>query len=139
MALIQLGLVDLISAVQTLVERQTGLRCYDAVPQNAESPFYFAEVVGKRPENSKTMFRDVFTVYIHSIAPADEYGSSKGIYDLIQSLEEAFTEDITLPQGFWLMWQKNNGLQIIKKDETEEKHAVCSYEFMVAYGAKVKV
>lgn len=139
MTLMQLGLVDLIAAVQTLVEAKTGLRCYDAVPQNAESPFYFAEVVGKRPDNSKTMFRDVFTVYIHVIAPPDEFGSSKAVYELIQKLDEAFTEDITLPEDFWLIWQKNSGLQVIKKDETEEKHAVCSFEFCISYGFKTKI
>lgn len=139
MALVQLGLVDLIAAVQTLVEAKTGMRCYDAVPPNADSPFYFAEVIGKRPDNSKTMFRDVFTVYIHAIAQPDEYGSSKAVYELIQRLDEALTEEISLPEGFWLIWQKNSGLQVIKTDETDEKHAVCSFEFCISYGFKVKV
>lgn len=137
----QLGLVDLISSIQRQVQEKTGLRCYDAVPLNAPSPFYFAEVIGKRPAHSKTMWRDVFSVWIHVIAappPAGEKASSVQVYDLIQSLEEALTEDIKLPAGFELVMQTDNGVQTIKTDETNEKHAVLDYEFMVCYGFKCK-
>ena len=75
----QLGIVDLISAIQSKVQDSTNMACYDAVPGNTPSPFYFAEVVGKRPAHSKTMWRDVFTVWIHAIAePGD---SSVQIYE----------------------------------------------------------
>lgn len=133
----QLGLLDLIAAIQEKVEDKTGLKCYDAVPDNASSPFYFAEVVGKRPAHTKTMWRDIFTVWIHAIAePTD---SSVPIYGYIQMLEEALTEDIRLPEGFELVRQTNNGVQTIKTDETNEKHAVLAYEFMVCYGFKWKI
>lgn len=134
--IVQLGLVDLISAIQSKIESNTGKRCYDAVPHNAESPFYYAEVVSKRPAHTKTMWRDIFTVYIHAIAKPGK--SSQEIYELIQNLEEALTEDIELPDGFELLMQTNNGIQIIKTDETNEKHAVLAYEFTVCYGFKTK-
>lgn len=137
MAYKQMGLVDLISAIQNKVEERTGLRCYDAVPINKISPFYYAEVVGKRPAHSKTMWRDIFTVWIHAIAEPGE--SSVQIYDLIQRLEEALTEDIDLPEEYELIMQTNNGIQTIKTDETKEKHAVLAYEFMVCYGYKCKI
>lgn len=133
----QLGLVDLISSIQKKVNEKTGLKCYDAVPRNAQSPFYFAEVVGKRPAHSKTMYRDVFTVWIHAIAEPGK--SSVQIYELIQKLEEALTEEIELPEEFELIMQTNNGVQTIKTDETKEKHAVLNYEFMVCYGFKCKI
>ena len=133
----QLGLVDLISAIQKKVQDNTGTTCYDAVPDNAPSPFYFAEGIGKRPAHSKTMWRDIFTVWIHAIAEPGE--SSVQIYKLIQDLEEALSEDIELPEGFDLIMQTNNGVQTIKSDETNEKHAVLAYEFMVCYGFKCKV
>lgn len=133
----QMGLVDLISAIQKKVEERTGLRCYDAVPINKPSPFYYAEVVGKRPAHSKTMWRDIFTVWIHAIAEPGE--SSVQIYELIQNLEEALTEDIDLPEEYQLIMQTNNGIQTIKTDETKEKHAVLAYEFMVCYGYKCKI
>lgn len=132
----QLGLVDLISAVQKTVQIKTGLRCYDSVPDNAPSPFYFAEVVSKRPEKNKMMFKDVFTVFIHAIASPG--ASSVEIYDLIQKLEEALTTEIELPTGFDLLLQSNAGLQTIQTDETNEKHAVIAYEFTVCYGYKIK-
>ena len=133
----QMGLADLISAIQKKVEERTGLRCYDVVPLNKPSPFYYAEVVGKRPAHSKTMWRDIFTVWIHAIAEPGE--SSVQIYELIQNLEEALTEDIDLPEEYQLIMQTNNGIQTIKTDETKEKHAVLAYEFMVCYGYKCKI
>ena len=132
----QLGLVDLIHGIQAKVEEKTGVKCYDAVPRNAPSPFYFAEVIGKRPAHTKTMYRDVYTVWIHAIAqPGD---SSVQIYEMIQQLEETLTEDISLPEGFELILQASNGVQTIKTDETNEKHAVLSFEFTVCYGFKCK-
>lgn len=133
----QMGLVELISAIQKKVERKTELRCFDAVPENEPSPFYYAHVVAKRPAHSKTMWRDIFTVWIHAIAePGD---SSVQIYELIQKLEEALTEDIDLSEEYELITQTNNGIQTIKTDETGEKHAVLAYEFMVCYGFKCKI
>ena len=133
----QLGIVDLISAIQSKVQDSTNMECYDAVPGNTPSPFYFAEVVGKRPAHSKTMWRDVFTVWIHAIAePGD---SSVQIYEMVQNLEEALTEDISLPEEFELIMQTDNGIQTIKTDETGEKHAVLAYEFKVCYGFKCKI
>lgn len=138
MAYKQLGLVDLISAIQKKVKEGTGIECYDAVDLNTPSPFYYVQVVGKRPGHTKTMWRDIFTVWIHVIAePGD---SSVSAYELIQKLEEALTEDITLPEGYELITQTNNGIQTIKTDEaTNEKHAVLSYEFTVCYGFKCKI
>ena len=133
----QLGLVDLIHGIQAKVEEKTGVKCYDAVPRNAPSPFYFAEVIGKRSAHTKTMYRDVYTVWIHAIAqPGD---SSVQIYEMIQQLEETLTEDISLPEGFELILQVSNGVQTIKTDETNEKHAVLSFEFTVCYGFKCKI
>lgn len=133
----QLGLVDLIHGIQAKVEEKTGVKCYDAVPRNAPSPFYFAEVIGKRPAHTKTMYRDVYTVWIHAVAqPGD---SSVQIYEMIQQLEETLTEDISLPEGFELILQTSNGVQTIKTDETNEKHAVLSFEFTVCYGFKCKI
>ena len=137
MAYKQIGLVDLIAAIQSKVRQKTGLKCYDAVPQNAISPFYYAEVVGKRPAHSKTMWRDIFTVWIHCIA--EPGASSVPVYRMIQDLEEALTEDIDLPEDYELVMQTNNGVQTIKTDKTNEKHAVLAYEFMVCYGFKCKI
>lgn len=133
----QLGLVDLIHGIQAKVEEKTGVKCYDAVPRNAPSPFYFAEVIGKRPAHTKTMYRDVYTVWIHAIAQSGD--SSVQIYEMIQQLEETLTEDISLPEGFELILQASNGVQTIKMDETNEKHAVLSFEFTVCYGFKCKI
>lgn len=135
----KLGLVDLMASIQHRVEQSSELRCYDAVPQNARSPFYIVEVVGKRPADTKTMFCEVFSVWIHAIAELEDSNGSVGVYNMVEVLEEAMTEDIELPEDFNLILQSNIGIQTIKLDETMEKHAVLAYEFKVSYGFKVKV
>ena len=141
MAYERLSPTTLIAAIQSKIEGKTGLRCYDYVDLNTPSPFYFAELIRSTPANSKTMFRDVFTVNIHCIAapPEGDVISSAGVYELIDSLEEALTEDVELPEPFELIMQTNNGIQNIKTDETREKHATLSYDFMVCYGFMCKI
>lgn len=132
----KLDCISLISAIQTKIKEKTGLNCYDAVPSNAVSPFYFAEIIEKESADTKTMLRDMFTVNIHAIAKPSQ--SSVNIYELINNLEEALTEEVELPSGYELIMQTENGLQALKTDETNEKHAILSYDFMVCYGLKFK-
>ena len=132
MAYQKLSPVTLIAAVQEKVEALTGLRCYDHVPLNEASPLYFAEITRIQPANSKTMYRDVYSVAIHCIA--EESPSSVGVYNLIENLQSALSEDVTLPEPFELVMQTDNGVQTIKTDESGEKHAIVSYDFTVCYG-----
>lgn len=128
----RLNLLTLASAVQDRIETGTQKRCYDKVPENKPGPFYFVEVVNSIPRNTKTMYRDLITVWIHAIATKSE--SSVGIYNLIHELSEAMTENIQLSDPYMLLDQVDNGPSSIKTDETGEKHAVCSFDFLVAYG-----
>ena len=137
MAYQKLSPVTLIAAVQEKIEALTGLRCYDHVPLNEASPLYFAEITQIQPANSKTMFRDVYSVAIHCIA--EESPSSVGVYNLIENLESALSEDISLPEPFELVMQTDNGVQTIKTDETGEKHAIVNFNFTVCYGFMCKV
>ena len=132
MAYQKLSPVMLIAAVQDKVESLTELRCYDHVPLNEASPLYFAEITRIQPANSKTMYRDVYSVAIHCIA--EESPSSVGVYNLIENLQSALSEDISLPEPFELVMQTDNGVQTIKTDESGEKHAIVSYDFTVCYG-----
>lgn len=118
MAYQKLSPVTLIAAVQEKIEALTGLRCYDHIPLNEASPLYFAEITRIQPANSKTMFRDVYSVAIHCIA--EESPSSVGVYNLIENLQSALSEDITLPEPFELVMQTDNGVQTIKTDESGE-------------------
>lgn len=137
MAYQKLSPVTLIAAVQEKVEALTGLRCYDHVPLNEASPLYFAEITRIQPANSKTMFRDVYSVAIHCIA--EESPSSVGVYNLIENLQSALSEDISLPEPFTLVMQTDNGVQTIKTDESGEKHAIVNFDFMVSYGFMCKI
>ena len=137
MAYQKLSPVTLIAAVQDKIERLTDLRCYDHVPMNEESPLYFAEIAQIQPANSKTMYRDVYSVAIHCIA--EESPSSVGVYNLIENLQSALSEDISLPEPFTLVMQTDNGVQTIKTDESGEKHAIVNFDFMVSYGFICKI
>ena len=137
MACQKLSPVTLVAAVQDKVEALAGLRCYDHVPLNEASPLYFAEITRIQPANSKTMYRDVYSVAIHCIA--EESPSSVGVYNLIENLQSALSEDITLPEPFELVMQTDNGVQTIKTDESGEKHAIVNFDFMVSYGFMCKI
>lgn len=140
MANAKLNPVTLIASIQRRVEEGTGLRCYDYVEKNTPSPFYFAELVKTTPANNKTMYRDIYTVWIHVISePLEEVKGSVQLYELINKLQEAMSEDIALLEPFNLVLQTDGGIQTIKTDVTNEKHAVLTYEFMVCYGFKCKI
>jgi len=132
----QLSLVDLVRAIQDRVREGTPLPCYDQVPDGTTSPFVFCEVVSIEPADNKTMYVKDYTVWLHIIA--EETPSSVPIYQYIQQVQEAMTEDIRLPSYVRLVLQTDAGLQTIQDDPSGEKHAVLEYRFKVAYGFKAK-
>lgn len=136
MTLKKLNYTDLFKSIQSRIEEFTGLKCYDKIPQDAPSPLYYAEIVQVRPENTKTMFIDVFTVLIHCISEPNK--GSMAVYKLIQEVEESLTKDIILNPEYWILNQSSQGLNSIQLDETDEKHAVLAYEFKIVYGFKIK-
>lgn len=131
----KLSIVELISAIQKKVEDKTGLRCYDDA-NNKPSPFYLVEFVNKRDVSSKTMFCEVFSVFIHAIS-AQNVGNVDN-YQMITLLEEALTEDIELPDDYTVITQTETGVNSRQVDETREKHSILLFEFKICYGYKVK-
>ena len=133
----KLNLTDLFKAVQTQVQTGTKLPCYDAIPLNALSPFYFMELAGNTPADTKTMYVQKYSIDIHVIA--DPSPSSVPVFRYIQALEEALTDDITIPCPYRLVRQDETGVRNVYNEETGEKHAVVGFDFLVSYGFKVKV
>ena len=131
----KLGYADLMSAFQSHVEKGTGRRCYDHA-DDEKSPFYCAELIDVEPENTKTMFVDVFTIGVHCIAAPSK--SFAGVYELIERLEDAMTDELRLEPPYEVVGQLGTGLMTIKEDESGEKHAVVGYEVSVCYGLNVK-
>lgn len=133
----KLGLTDLHASLKETIKKYTGVVAYDSVPKDAPSPFYFIEIVDKRPEDTKVMWCEVFTIWIHAIA---EKGKSKiAIYKMIEDLEEALTMELALPDGVEVLRQVETGMQSLQEDETGENHAIIAYEIKVAYGFKTKI
>ena len=132
----KLNIKQLMKSIIETVEQNTDYRCYDVPPKDAKPPFYYAELVQVRPSNSKTMWREIYIVNFHCIAPP--VASSVPVYDLVDALEEALTVEIKLPEPYFIVLQTSQGLQTINKDETKEKHAVVQVNFDICYGYKVK-
>lgn len=133
----RMNLTDLFKAVKTQIQDKTGMKCYDAVPDNAPSPFYYMELSGNSPADTKTMFVQRYSVDIHVIA--EPTPSSVPTYKYIQMLEESLTEDIKIPCEFILVRQDETGIKTIYSEETGEKHSVVGFDFLVAYGYKFKI
>jgi len=121
-----------------MVYRYSDLRFLDGIGLNEPSPFTYLEVFEKRPDNTKTMFIDKFTIHIHIISKAEENGSSVQHYANIEQIEEVFTKRMQLPEPFDLFRQSNEGLVTNFTEETGERHAVLAFSFWVSYGFKVK-
>lgn len=137
MILRKLSFAEIASGVLQTLRTHTPYDCYDAVPQDSPSPLLFAEVVGKRDASSKTMYKEIFTVQVHAIASPGNARTE--IYQMIQTVEEALTEPIPLPESVTLVLQTETGVQSFQQDETTEWHAVLAYEIMVSYGMKCKI
>lgn len=133
----KLSFVDLVAAVIALLKKNTNIKVYDFVPQNESSPLIYIEAAGKEPNDTKAMFCEVYKANIHAVA--EPYKGNTAIYKLINEIEEALTEDITLSEGFDLVYQISDGVEAIYEEpKTKEKHAVLPVRFKVAYGYKIK-
>lgn len=136
MMLKQFPITELIKAIQTQVRAGTGMKCFDHVEKDEESPFYYVEFRQSRPGNSKTMFVQDYIVYIHVVTEESE--SSVPVYKYIELLEEALTQDINIPDPYNLVMQVDNGVQSIYREETGEIHGIVNFTFRISYGWKCK-
>lgn len=133
----KLSFLELTAAVISLLKKNTDLKVFDFVPENEPSPLVYVEAAGKKPNDTKTMFCEVYRINIHAVA--EPYKGNTAIYKLINKIEEALTEDIELPEGFDLIYQLSDGVEAVYEEtETNEKHAVLPLRFKVAYGYKTK-
>lgn len=132
--LMRLGIADFLGMLISHIERYTGIRCYEA-PEDQKSPFYALELVETAPQNTKTEFIDRYQVMLHVIAaPCKGPFSYQPVLELEQQLEEAMTNELDVPEPFYLVNQDFVGLNALKRDETNEGHAVVTFYFDVSYG-----
>lgn len=137
MRLKQFPITSLIAAIQKTVQDGTGKKCLDFVPKDQPSPFYYVEFIGSQPGNSKTMFVTDYTVYIHVISEESE--STVPVYKYMDDLSESLTEDISIPDPYWLVFQRNDGVKSVYREETGEVHGVVQYTFRISHGWKAKI
>jgi cobyrinic acid a,c-diamide synthase len=132
----KISFISVLAAVINKVEANTGSRCYDAVPKNALMPYYHVEMLGTVPEKSKTMEKDRYQVVVHVYT---EGGGSVKVFNAIQKLEEALTDDIDLPDDYEVTLQVPTGVSQIIDEADGTKHAVIGYDFVVFSGYKMKI
>lgn len=133
----RLSIAQFLGCVMECLELRTGLACY-ADPDGMPSPFLAVQIVKTEPANTKTMFIDCFEVWIHAISkPSLPYSPAKAL-ELVQVIEEAMSDDIDFSEPFSLIRQEYGGLQTLKRDPTDEGHAVLSFNFQICYGYRCK-
>lgn len=133
----RLSLAVFLGCLIEAIEDGTGVKCYDS-PENRESPLYSVELQSTQPENTKTMYIDAITVWVHCISePVRPYSNAK-VLGMVQKLEQALMGGFGLPAPFSLYRTTCNGVQTVKKDETDEVHAIAEFTFRVCYGLRVK-
>ena len=133
----QINLTDIMSAVKIRVETGTEdcgtkLCCYDEIPLNAPSPCVYMQLVGVAPANTKTMYVNDYTVWLHVIS--EDVRTSKPLFEYIDEVQSAMSQNIVIPADYVLISQMCNGIQNIQTDETGERHAVISYTLKIGYG-----
>lgn len=118
--------------------REYGIQAFDAVEMNQPAPFCFVEIVSVEAANSKTSKMDKYRIWIHAFADSSQ--SSIPILDLCQAIEESLSEDIQVPEPYWLVSQDVTGLNtLFTESEKDEKHAVIELAIKVCYGFESKV
>lgn len=133
----RLSLAVFLGCLIEAIEAGTGTSCYDS-PENRDSPLYSVELQSTQPENTKTMYIDAITVWVHCISePVRPYSNAK-VLGMVQRLEQALADGFELPAPFSLYRTTCNGVQTVKKDETDESHAIAEFTFRVCYGLRVK-
>ena len=133
----KLSFIDVMAAVQTLVEKNTQKRCYDFIPKDQDPPFYSVEIPNQEPHPNKTMWVERYDIFLHCWAPAGE--SSAPVLLMIKALEEAMTEAIRLPEPYNLLMQTPHGGRGTFIGEDGTYHAVMQYRVMISYGFKSKI
>lgn len=133
----RLSIAEFLGHLIGAVSERTGIPCYDS-PEDRPSPLYSVQLVRSEPADTKTMYIDVYSVWIHCIgAPVRPY-SNAPVLSLVQALEEAMSDGLALPEPYLLYRQVYDGLQTLKMDETGEGHAVLSFTFHICYGYRCK-
>ncbi|MBQ7521506.1 MAG: DUF5072 family protein [Clostridia bacterium] len=131
----KLAITDLLATIQKQIEKNTNYPCIDN-PINQKSPFYYMELINKQEANTKTMWCEKFSVVIHVIS--EPFTGNTQNYDMISALEEAMTEELSLPEPYTVISQVETGINARQTDETGEKHSVILFEITVCYGYRIK-
>ena len=103
-----------------------------------KSPFFYVEFTTGEPRNTKTQFIDHFEFAIHAISEETHPYTAVPVLEMVKELEEIMTDEVEIPEPFFLVNQEYEGVNTVKKDPSDEGHAVLSYTFDISYGFRTK-
>lgn len=132
----KLGFIRLFQALKERIETGTPYPLLDAVEVDRLPPFYIGEFSLKEQSNTKNMYCETFYIEIHAISEAGQ--SKEQLYELIELLEDAMTEDIVLPPCFIVISQESEGAYDFVQEASGEWRATVPFQIRIAYGFKSK-
>ena len=144
----QLSIVDVVAAVMaTLKKNIPDVPVKDSMPSpkpdpvtgvfSATTPLIHVAFGGIEPADTKTMFRTKYQILLYGFA--DGSRGSVAIFDLIQKMQEAMTDEPDLPDGVELLGAVPRGVAGVQDQPDGTKMAVLTYELTVSYGFKYKI
>lgn len=133
--LVKLNIVDLHEAIKNKLENKSNLKAFDVIPLDESPPFLHIQYVGKSDSSTKTMYIESFTFHIHGFSEGE---SSQNIYNVIEIIEEALTENIVLGKEYMVVNQTEDGIIQLLREDTGENHVILQYTFKICYGFKCK-
>lgn len=100
------------------------------------SPLFFIRSAGKRQEDTKQQFIDVFTMQVHAVS--SDTNSVVEINNMVETVENIMFHDIKLSEPYSLLVQIQDNVTAPRREESGEWHAVLTYIVKVSYGYKFK-
>ena len=127
-----LGSVELLLAVKNKLKEHTEMAVYDTVPpDNAPSPLIFVEMTGSTLDHRKLVYKERYNFNIHHITA--ENAPNATIYEVLDKIRAWLEEEVALPDYATLIQQITTGIQVVKKEETDEWHGIIGFDLVVAY------
>lgn len=134
----QLSIVDVVAGVMEVLKKNIpDVPIADSMPKKSVTPLVHVAFGGIEPADTKTMYRTKYQILLYGFADGSQ--GSVAIFNLIQQIQEAMTDEPTLPEGCELLGAVPKGVAAIQDQADGSKMCVLTYELTVSYGFKFKI
>jgi hypothetical protein len=134
----QLSVVEVVGGVMDVLKKNIpDVPVKDSMPKDSITPMINVSFGGIEPADTKTMFRTKYQILLYGFA--DGSHGSVAIFNLIQQIQEAMTDEPALPDGCELIGSFPKGVAAIQDQSDGSKMCVLTYELTISYGFKFKI